>query len=153
MRHTDRLHRRSIRQQPVDHHDGAADARTARGQGPLAGFSLLNPRRGEGIDFYKSPSHFTWLNPHLTLTVDWFGERSTERRPTRPGRSGGRADPTSPHWYTAAHLERLIAAYVAHDADRGRMRTVREFVAEFRGLSGTAKQKAVLGATGWRERR
>ena len=28
------------------------------------------------------------------------------------------------------------------------MRTVRELVAEFRGLSGTAKQKAVLGATG-----
>ena len=35
-----------------------------------------------------------------------------------------------------------------HDADNGRDRTVREFVAEFRGLSGTAKQKAVLDALG-----
>ena len=30
----------------------------------------------------------------------------------------------------------------------GRDRTVRELVAEFRGLSGSAKQKAVLEATG-----
>ena len=37
---------------------------------------------------------------------------------------------------------------MAHDADNGRDRTVREFVAEFRGLSGTAKQKTVLEALG-----
>ena len=48
----------------------------------------------------------------------------------------------------AERFERLIAAYVAHDADHGRDRTVREFVAEFRGLSGSAKQKAVLEGIG-----
>ena len=37
---------------------------------------------------------------------------------------------------------------MADDEDGGRDRTVREFVAEFRGLSGTAKQKKVLEATG-----
>jgi hypothetical protein len=42
----------------------------------------------------------------------------------------------------------LIAGYVADDEDGGRDRTVREFVAEFRGLSGTAKQKKLLEATG-----
>jgi DNA topoisomerase VI subunit B len=43
----------------------------------------------------------------------------------------------------------LAAAYVALDQDKGRpQRTVREFVSEFRGLSGTAKQKDVLEATG-----
>ena len=57
-------------------------------------------------------------------------------------------DPTCPHWYTPQHLERLIAAYLAHDGERGRERTVREFVSEFRGLSGSLKQKAVLAATG-----
>src|SRR5262249_62074091 len=36
----------------------------------------------------------------------------------------------------------------AHDAERARARTVREVTAEFRGLSGTAKQKVVLEATG-----
>ena len=58
------------------------------------------------------------------------------------------SDPTSPHWYTPARLERLIAAYVGHDQDSGRERMVREFVSEFRGLSGSAKQKAVLDQTG-----
>jgi hypothetical protein len=42
----------------------------------------------------------------------------------------------------------LIGAYLKHDADNGRERTVRELVAEFRGLSGTAKQKTVLNGTG-----
>ena len=58
------------------------------------------------------------------------------------------SDPTSPHWYDPERFERLIAAYVAHDADNGRSRTVREFVSEFRGLSGSAKGKAVLAAAG-----
>ena len=58
------------------------------------------------------------------------------------------SDFTCPHWHTPQHLERLIAAYLTHDLERGRERTVREFVAEFRGLSGSLKQKAVLAATG-----
>ena len=42
-----------------------------------------------------------------------------------------------------------MAAYIASDEDCGRdQRTVREFVSEFRGLSGTAKQKAVLAEAG-----
>ena len=45
-------------------------------------------------------------------------------------------------------LERLIGAHIKQDADNGRERTVRELVAEFRGLSATAKQKLVLDATG-----
>jgi hypothetical protein len=51
------------------------------------------------------------------------------------------------HWYDPERFERLIAAYVADDQDRQRTRTVREFVAEFRGMSGTAKQKQVLDET------
>src|SRR5262249_2264358 len=57
--------------------------------------------------------------------------------------------PTSPHWYDAARLRRLMGAYIARDQDHGREpRTVREFVSEFRGLSGTAKQKSVLEEIG-----
>jgi hypothetical protein len=37
-----------------------------------------------------------------------------------------------------------MAAYLTVERDGGRARTVREFIAEFRGLSGTAKQKAIL---------
>ena len=60
------------------------------------------------------------------------------------------SDPTSAHWYGPQRLERLIAGYIAHDEDAGRARTVREFIAEFRGLSSTAKHKRVLEATGCR---
>ena len=42
-----------------------------------------------------------------------------------------------------------MGAYIVRDQDRGRdPRTVREFVSEFRGLSGTAKQKRVLEEIG-----
>ena len=75
--------------------------------------------------------------------------RSTSIDATNPSWPKWRpSDPTSAHWYQPKHLGRLIAGYVAHDEDADRDRTVREFVAEFRGLSGTAKQKKVLEATG-----
>jgi DNA topoisomerase VI subunit B len=98
--------------------------------------------------FLQIADDYTWLNPHLALTVAWFG-RTTSVAATDPSWPKWRpSDPTSPHWYQPKHLERLIAGYVAHDEDQGRGRTVREFVAEFRGLSGTAKQKKVLEAAG-----
>ena len=57
--------------------------------------------------------------------------------------------PTSPHWYDEARLRRLMGAYIARDQDHGRdPRTVREFISEFRGLSGSAKQKLVLDEFG-----
>ena len=56
--------------------------------------------------------------------------------------------PTSPHWYTPVHLRSLIAAYLADERGGGRGHTVREFVAEFAGLSGSVKQQAVAQAAG-----
>jgi hypothetical protein len=56
--------------------------------------------------------------------------------------------PTSPHWYTDDQFRGLIAAYLSKDRQTGRVRTVRELVAEFAGLSGTAKQRAIAEATG-----
>jgi len=41
-----------------------------------------------------------------------------------------------------------LAAHIARDQDLGRERTVREFISEFRGLSGSAKQKAVIEEIG-----
>ena len=64
------------------------------------------------------------------------------------GQVGRPSDPTSPWWYGPEHLSRLVAAYLSHDEDQGRDRMVRQFVTEFRGLARTAKQKAVLEATG-----
>jgi DNA topoisomerase VI subunit B len=98
--------------------------------------------------FLQIAEDYTWLNPHLTLTLTWFGERSTVRATDPSWRKWQPSDPTCPHWYTPQHLERLIAAYLTHDIEHGCERTVREFVSEFRGLSGSLKQKAVLAATG-----
>ena len=79
----------------------------------------------------------------------WFGKPAVARRSTGEGWQKWRpSDPTSPHWYTTQHLERLISAYIAHDEDAGQDRTVRAFIAEFRGLARSAKQKAALDATG-----
>lgn len=98
--------------------------------------------------FLQLADDYTWLNPHLNLSVDWHGETSIIGRTTPEWLKWRPSDPTSAHWYTPQHLKRLIAGYVTLDIDHDRDRTVREFIAEFRGLSGSQKQKLVLEATG-----
>src|SRR5262245_22937409 len=98
--------------------------------------------------FLQIAIDYAWLNPHAAITVDWFGERTAIAATDTAWSKWKPSEPTSPHWYTPAHLQRLIGAYIKHDTDSGRERTVRELVAEFRGLSGSAKQKRVLDATG-----
>lgn len=86
---------------------------------------------------------FAAFNPHARFTLD--GERF-ERTVTKwPKWSPNQ--PTSAHWYTEETLRDLIAAYITRERNTGTAKTVREFVAGFRGLSGTAKQKAVT--EGW----
>jgi DNA topoisomerase VI subunit B len=138
-----------IRQQPiVQRHVGTSNLTIGtriKVEWPDSACSILE---GTKAQFLQIADQYAWLNPHLSITVDWFDERSTEAA-TDPAWSKWKpSDPTSPHWYSPAHLERLVAGYIAHDTDRDRMRTARELVTEFRGLSGTAKQKAVLGETG-----
>ena len=96
--------------------------------------------------FLQIADDFAFLNPHLSLTCDWFGERllnvnatdSTDWKKWNP------CDPTSAHWYGPEHFERLVAAHLSHDT----YSTIRELVAEFRGFTGSAKQKRVLDSTG-----
>jgi hypothetical protein len=100
--------------------------------------------------FLQMAKDFGWLNPHLSLSVVWNSNRSVAFKATAPTWKKWRpSDPTSPHWYDAERLRRLMGAYIGRDQDRGREpRTVREFVSEFRGLSGSAKQKLVLDKVG-----
>ncbi|MEA1950375.1 MAG: ATP-binding protein [Planctomycetota bacterium] len=99
-------------------------------------------------DFLQLASDFTFLNPHLTLTVDWFGEQTAVGATNPEWRKWKPSIPTSAHWYALEDIERLLAAYITHDQDNGGNRFVRDVVREFRGLSGTAKQKAVLDSCG-----
>ena len=142
----------AIRQQPVITHE-PVEVEAKNGTEftvfwPDSACSILEAASDR---FLQIADDFAWLNPHLRLTIDW--SRGTRIRrtiePTAPGWEKWRPSyPTSPHWYEPEHLQRLIAAYIAHDADNGRARTVREFISEFRGLTGSHKQKAVLDATG-----
>ena len=51
---------------------------------------------------------------------------------------------TSAHWYNPESLHRLIGAEVAFAEDHGLpQRPVRDFIADFRGLTRTAKTKAI----------
>jgi DNA topoisomerase VI subunit B len=92
---------------------------------------------------------YAWFNPHLTLRGIWFGDEFIYVEATNPGWEKWRPrNPTSPHWYDEARLQRYLAAHVARDRDLGHRRTVRAFLSEFRGLSGTAVQRKILEKVG-----
>ncbi len=108
--------------------------------------NLAQPR----APFLQMAEDFGWLNPHLALSVTWNGDCCVDFKATNPAWiKWCPHHPTSPHWYDDARLRRLMAAYIARDQDHGRdPRTVRAFVSEFRGLSGSAKQKLVIEEVG-----
>jgi hypothetical protein len=92
---------------------------------------------------------YVFFNPHLTLRGVWHGKAFVNIEATNPNwQKWGPRDPTSPHWYDESRLQRYLAAHVARDLDLGLHRTVREFIAEFRGLSGTAVQRKILAEVG-----
>jgi hypothetical protein len=113
----------------------------------LAGFicSILTEAEEQFLQIARS---FAFLNPHLDLTLDWCGARHHWPATDPAWTKWLPSNPTSPHWYRERDLARLIAAYLSRDHATGRERMVREFVAEFRGLTGSAKQKRVLDDTG-----
>jgi DNA topoisomerase VI subunit B len=91
---------------------------------------------------------FCWLNPHLTLRLTWDGAEVLNVAATKPDWSKWKLlHPTSAHWYDNARFERYMAAHVA-SKKAGRAQTVRAFLAEFDGLSATAKQKRILTEIG-----
>ena len=92
---------------------------------------------------------YVWFNPHMSLRGVWYGREFVNVSATNPNWEKWRPrNPTSPHWYDETRLQRYLAAHVARDRDLGRHRTVREFIAEFRGLSGTAVQRKILQEVG-----
>jgi len=92
---------------------------------------------------------YVWFNPHLTLRGMWFGDEFINVKATNPNWEKWRPrNPTSPHWYDESRLQRYLAAHVARDRDLGQHRTVRAFLSEFRGLSGTAVQRKILEEVG-----
>jgi DNA topoisomerase VI subunit B len=84
------------------------------------------------------------FNPHASLTLEAPAWRETYTA-TTPGWTKWRPrDPTSPHWYTPDLFTALLSAYLYLERNGGKPKTLREFVSEFHGLSGSAKQKETL---------
>jgi DNA topoisomerase VI subunit B len=140
----------AIRQEPIIDHRPANDRRAKAGTSftvhwPDSACPILTNAKPR---FLQIASDFTFLNPHLTLEVDWFSEKTKMSATDRRWKKWLPCDPTSSHWYDDTRFDRLAGARLAHDADAGRACTVREFIAEFDGMSGTAKQKAVLEQLG-----
>jgi DNA topoisomerase VI subunit B len=99
--------------------------------------------------FQELVQGYTWFNPHLTLRGTWYGREFVNVSATDSNWDKWRPrNPTSPHWYDESRLQRYLGAHVARDRDLKRHRTVREFISEFRGLSGTAVQHKVLEEIG-----
>jgi hypothetical protein len=83
--------------------------------------------------------------------VEWRGpgdEVKIVREPTDPNWTKWLpSQPTPPHWYDEARLLQLIAAEIVYAEERGSaIPTAREFLTQFRGLSGSAKAKAICAS-------
>jgi len=114
--------------------------------------SLLNdeeePDSSHRRRFFDLAAGYALFNPHLALTLE-TPPGAFRWQATAPGwQKWTPSSPTSPHWYTDAQLADLIAAYLVVEREAGRARTVRDLIAEFRGLSSTAKLRAVAEAAG-----
>lgn len=109
--------------------------------------SSNEPEREAG--FLQRLWSYALMNPHASFEFRWGRNVRLCERATSPDWEKWRAnDPTSPHWYDVRQLRSLIAAYITSEQVGGPDRFVRDFVAEFRGLSGTAKQHSILEETG-----
>jgi hypothetical protein len=96
---------------------------------------------------------FAVFNPHATITLDWFGTRTTWKA-TDPAWTKWRPhQPTSAHWYEQRHLERLLGAYVTYEREAGVDRLVSDFLAEFDGLARSGKRTRVLDEAGLKRAR
>ena len=116
---------------------------------PTTPRSEFKPLKASTRQILQMADVYRATNPHVELTVTVEGEAACYAKASDPQWQHWQPSAPAPaHWYEQETFERLIAAYVRDGQDRSRDMLVREFVAQFRGLSGTAKQRVVLEAAG-----
>jgi hypothetical protein len=100
---------------------------------------------------------FIWVNPHLSLQLTVDADALFRHSASNPQWTKYRAcDATSAHWYGLEQFERYAGALVDRDLEFRKRHprstrektTVRDFIAQFRGMSATGKQKLVLRELG-----
>jgi len=123
--------------------------------------ALAVPEEGQDLDPGYWGKAFSIFNPHAAVRIvesqaSNLGESPAfsfvdSYHPTRDPAKRFKyvpSDPTSAHWYRNEDLERLVYSHNAHARGGGRDLPLREFVRQFRGLSSTAKAKAVCDHMG-----
>lgn len=147
-RHTIKTSLDKILQKPQIEHSYSEDTNVKNGTRVTVYWPNLASSENEIMyDFYKAPpteeeliSYYVAFNPHAT-----FQFKNKTHPATNKGWGKWRTDmPTSAFWYDEGRLRDLIAAYISLERDGRKPKTVREFVSEFRGLTGTQKQKLVI---------
>ena len=99
----------------------------------------------DAAEIAEQLTQFVWVNPHLTLKCVINGKSLVESKASNPTWTKYRAcDATSAHWYSLEQFERYAGALI----DRNQKVTVREFAAQFRGMSATERQKLVVHEVG-----
>ena len=92
---------------------------------------------------------YALFNPHLALTARIGSSHELAFRPTSPDWKRWKpSSPPVPAWYDIERFRRLFGACLNADRERGKARFVREWISQFRGVSATARCKAILAATG-----
>jgi hypothetical protein len=123
--------------------------------------TVVLPNAGQILDPVTWARGFSLFNPHALVNIAIsktdlsddehayhdLPETDESYHPTAgfPGRWRKflPTDLTSAHWYDRDGFQRLVFSHIAATAQGGQDRLLRDFVREFRGLSGSAKAKAV----------
>jgi hypothetical protein len=106
--------------------------------------SSRSPNSGDS--YVALLQQYAALNPHATFRLRHGQHATTFNASMGAWRKWLPRSPTSAHWYSVEDLTTLLAAFVTVDRETGHPRTVREVVAQFAGLTGSAKLKAVTDA-------
>jgi DNA topoisomerase VI subunit B len=136
---------------PVISHDVSVDGTTPGTKITISWRDVASYLDGSAIaDSYKMPTArelveaYAAFNPHATFTLN-----GTLFPATSPGwRKWAAAHALVPAWYTPETFRELVAHYVASERYGASPITVRAFIAMFRGLTSTAKQKKVTAGFG-----
>jgi Histidine kinase-, DNA gyrase B-, and HSP90-like ATPase len=138
--HTVRFTIDPVRRTPVVNID-ASTSEVKNGTRVTAYWPDSAERMIEKANFHELVDAYRFLNPHLTLDLN--DDDAWEA--TSPGWSKWKPNqPPSPHWYNGERMRQHIAAEIAHAEDRKKpCPTVRDFLANFRGLSGTTKANEI----------
>jgi hypothetical protein len=93
-----------------------------------------------------------FVNPHATFSVTDRANRGPDATTEfyKPGASGWSkwtpSAPSSPHWYDAAAFSALVHSHIRETGRTGVDVPLGKFIAEFEGLSGSAKQRKIRTA-------